>query len=428
MATLVNRFYSGEYDPNLASGIETARPLEKLGKQVFHEHPATKLNWQYPWPYTEMIMAQGGKVKPEQFLGRVRPSDNFVKSMLMQQAEERQRKRIEERMIDIKSNAEMDRVVKEFAMGQFKNQMNTRDLQYQLRLLGEDAGFADEKDRLRTEIETREKYAGLGALTNPRAARFFANQEMYRDAIPGARENPLPNAGMNALDAALEENDMCRVRDMSQPLQPTPIPFPNMDTPSPDMDTPFPNMDTPLLSSGGTTMRLTPDDTNIRTPAQRELDAQIDAFMEIERTRKKNKRIADMVFRDMEKSVDDSVGDIENTNERRRETLDRSPAANTSDQVGETKDPRLTAQMTETNPDEGLEDAGEGTSSAPPPGTYFDSSISRPEKKGDSFRNLSTKTQKGFVKLRSAAHKKLWKKHMTSGRPREEFAWLPDLN
>lgn len=411
MATLVNRFYSGEYDPNLASGIETARPLEKLGKQVFHEQPATKVNWQYPWPYTEMIMAQGGKVKPEQFMGSMRASDGFIKSIIMKESQERQKKRIEERMIEVKSDAELDRLIKNFAMGQFKNQMNTRDLQYQLRLLGDDAGFADERERLLTEMTTREKYAGLGALTNPQAARFFANQEMYRDAVRGPRENPMPNPGLNAYDAAVEENDMCQARDMTQPLQPTPIPLPDMNT--------------PLLSSDETTMRLTPDDEMIKTPMESEYEAQIRAYIDRTKADQEKKRAVENVFGRLEKSVDDSVGELEHTEERMRETEDRSPPANTSDQIGVTKDPRQTAQMTETNPDEGLEDAGEGTSSGGQ-GTYFDSSISRPEKKGDSFRNLSTKTQKGFIKLGSAAHKKMWKKHMSSGRAREDFAWLPE--
>jgi hypothetical protein len=416
MATLVNRYYTGEYDPNLASGIETKRPEVKLGKQVYHEHPATKVNWQYPWPYTQMIMAQGGKAKPEQFLGRLRPSDNFVKSMLKQQAEEKQRKIIEERMIDIKSNAEMDRLVKEYAMGQFKNQMNTRDLEYQYRLLGDDAAFASERERLRAEIGTRQKYAGLGALTNPQATRYFANQEMYREAVPGARGDPLPNPGMNALDAVLEENDVCRLRDTTQPMRPTPIPFPNMDT--------------PLLSSGDTTMRYTPDETDTRTPAQMELDAQINVFMELERSRKKHQEIAERVFKDMEEStkdVDDSVGVLENTNERMRETFDRSPAANTSDQVGEEKAPRLTEQLTETNPDEGP--SGEGSS--PLKGTYFDSSITEPEystTKADAFRNYSSKSQKGFITFGSNQHKAMWRKHMSSGRPSTDFAWLPDPN
>jgi hypothetical protein len=118
MATLRNENYTGPYDPNLASGIETARPEVKLGKQVFHEQPATKVNWQYPWPYTEMIMAQGGKVKPEQFLGRARPTDKFVEGIVKKQAEARQKARIEERGIDVKSNAEMDRIIKQYFIKQ----------------------------------------------------------------------------------------------------------------------------------------------------------------------------------------------------------------------------------------------------------------------------------------------------------------------
>jgi phage shock protein A len=411
MATLVNRFYTGEYDPNLASGIDTARPLEKLGKQVFHEQPATKVNWQYPWPYTEMIMAQGGKVKPEQFQGSMRASDGFIKSIIMKESLERQKKRIEERMIEVKSDAELDRLIKNYAMGQFKNQMNTRDIQYQLRLLGDDARFADERERLLTEMTTREKYAGLGALTNPQAARFFANQEMFRDAVRGPRENPMPNGGLNAYDAVVEENDMCQARDTTQPL---------------------PDMNTPPLSSDETTTRLTPEDEMIQTPMESEYDAQIRAYIDRLKADQEKKRAVENVFGRLEKSVDDSVGELEHTEERRRETEDRSPPANTSDQIGVTKDPRQTAQMTKTNPDEGLEDAGEGTSSGGQEGTYFDSSIKIPEIRSDeisnnvTFRNYSTKTKKGFIQIGGAAHKKLWKRHMRSGRPREDFAWLPD--
>ena len=187
MATLRNENYTGPYDPNLASGIETARPEVKLGKQVFHEQPATKVNWQYPWPYTEMIMAQGGKVKPEQFLGRARPTDKFVEGIVRQQAEARQKARIEERGIDVKSNAEMDRMIKQYLMGEFTNKMGTRDLQYQLALLGEDpAGDRDdglmmERERLRERISQNERYGPLGALTNPQAARYLQNQQMIQD-------------------------------------------------------------------------------------------------------------------------------------------------------------------------------------------------------------------------------------------------------
>ena len=213
---------------------------------------------------------------------------------------------------------------------------------------------------------------------------------------------------------------MCQARDMTQPLQPTPIQFPDIDT--------------PLLSSDDTTMRFTPDDETLdtTTPSMREYEAQIDAYMEVEKARNKNKEIADRVFKEVEKSVDDSIGELEHTEERRRETEDRSPPANTSDQIGVTKDPRLTAQMTETNPDEGVEDAGEGTSSGGQKGTYFDSSITSPEIRSDeitnkvTFRNYTTKTKKGFILFGGSAHKKLWKKHKTSGRAREDFKWLPE--
>jgi hypothetical protein len=307
MATLRNENYTGPYDPNLASGIETARPEVKLGKQVFHEQPATKVNWQYPWPYTEMIMAQGGKVKPEQFLGRARPTDKFVEGIVRQQAEARQKARIEERGIDVKSNAEMDRMIKEYFMGEFTNKMGTRDLQYQLALLGEDpAGDRDdglmmERQRLRERISQNERYGPLGALTNPQAARYLQNQQMMVDAV--GRGDPLRNPGVTPLDAAVEMDDMCQARGASTQTD-TPLSTPTYTPPS------------------------TPDETyrpplEVQTPAEQYADS---LFRRLEQSAEKGSTFESLQERD-------TVGVLEHTLERESEEFDRSPPANQPDEI-----------------------------------------------------------------------------------------------
>lgn len=312
MATLRNENYTGPYDPNLASGIETARPEVKLGKQVFHEQPATKVNWQYPWPYTEMIMAQGGKVKPEQFLGRARPTDKFVEGIVKKQAEARQKARIEERGIDVKSNAEMDRIIKQYFMGEFSNKLGTRDLQYQLALLGEDpAGDRDdglmmERQRLRERISQNERYGPLGALTNPQAARYLQNQQMMVDAV--GRGDPLRNPGVTPLDAAVEMDDMCQARGASTQTD-TPLSTPSFTPPS------------------------TPDETyrpplEVQTPAEQYANS---LFQRLEQSAEKDSTFERSEVERLQER--DTVGVLEHTLEREAEEFDRSPPARSSDEI-----------------------------------------------------------------------------------------------
>jgi hypothetical protein len=187
MSTLLNKYYTGTYDPNLASEIETARPVVKLDTPVYHQTQATKVIWEYPWPYTQMIMAQDGKVKPEQFQGRERPSDEFVKSIVRQTEQQRHKEEREDRQKPLVDSRNIDRLLKQQAMMKFANDNRNRNVMYEASLLSAAPGSANdptrptlsEKEKFMEENAYRDKYYGVQALTNPATKRYMEQQQEY---------------------------------------------------------------------------------------------------------------------------------------------------------------------------------------------------------------------------------------------------------
>ena len=172
MSTLLNKYYTGTYDPNLASEIETARPVVKLDTPVYHQTQATKVIWEYPWPYTQMIMAQDGKVKPEQFQGRERPSDGFIKTIVRKQHEEMRKRDREDRQKPLVDSQKIDRLMKQQAMMKFMNDNRNRNVRYEASLLS-----PEDRERYLEENNNRDRFYGIQALDNPATKRYMQFQQ-----------------------------------------------------------------------------------------------------------------------------------------------------------------------------------------------------------------------------------------------------------
>ena len=172
MSTLLNKYYTGTYDPNLASEVETARPVVKLDAPVYHQTQATKVIWEYPWPYTQMIMAQDGKVQPEQFQGRERPSDEFVKNIVRRTQEAKRKIEREERQKPLVDSQNIDKLMKQQAMMKFINDNRNRNVQYEASLLS-----GEEKDQFLAQNANRDRYFGVQALDNPATKRYMQFQQ-----------------------------------------------------------------------------------------------------------------------------------------------------------------------------------------------------------------------------------------------------------
>ena len=172
MSTLLNKYYTGTYDPNLASEVETARPVVKLDAPVYHQTQATKVIWEYPWPYTQMIMAQDGKVQPEQFQGRERPSDEFVKNIVRRTQEAKRKIEREERQKPLVDSQNIDKLMKQQAMMKFINDNRNRNVQYEASLLS-----GEEKEQFLAQNANRDRYFGVQALDNPATKRYMQFQQ-----------------------------------------------------------------------------------------------------------------------------------------------------------------------------------------------------------------------------------------------------------
>ena len=172
MSTLLNKYYTGTYDPNLASEVETARPVVKLDAPVYHQTQATKVIWEYPWPYTQMIMAQDGKVQPEQFQGRERPSDGFIKTIVRKQQEAKRKIEREERQKPLVDSQNIDKLLKQQAVMKFQTDNRNRNVQYEASLLS-----GEEREQYLAQNNNRDRYFGVQALENPATKRYMQFQQ-----------------------------------------------------------------------------------------------------------------------------------------------------------------------------------------------------------------------------------------------------------
>ena len=132
-----------------------------------------------------MIMAQDGKVKPEQFQGRERPSDEFIKAIIRKTEGKRAQVLREDRMLDVIDSQNLDSLLKTHFMMEFANQNRNRTAAYEASLASAEPERDErgniigpsERDKLIAQNKQRDKYFGIQALTNPATRRYFQNQQ-----------------------------------------------------------------------------------------------------------------------------------------------------------------------------------------------------------------------------------------------------------
>ena len=214
MSILTNRFYTGEADPNLASGLDY-RVREKLDeKHINHFQHANKLTYKPKFPYTEALVRQGGVPTAEQFFGIEKPSDAWVHDVLAKEGLLRQKKLIEERNYPLTSRADLERVYAAHFQQLFQKQLLDRDVQYNAMLLSDFRGSANDPERPElSEREaylererTRTRYLAEGTLMSAPSMRQYLAQQQAALQFFSGRQVPLTavqqaTMGMNAVDA-----------------------------------------------------------------------------------------------------------------------------------------------------------------------------------------------------------------------------------
>ena len=147
MATLVNQHYTGVYDPALASGIDINAGDPYKAVYTYHDghQPAVWIEQYKPFTYSEGMMREDGK--PQEiptFYGRQKPSDDFVKKLLLRGELERQQEYSDAQKIPIKQGKKLDQLMYDYFKNKWIEQTENREHLYEANLLSDAKGSAHE--------------------------------------------------------------------------------------------------------------------------------------------------------------------------------------------------------------------------------------------------------------------------------------------
>ncbi len=156
MTTLKNKYYSGEYDPWLASGIEYGTEPIDYESPVYHKVEAVRQNIKFPFPFYEKMTSQKEQT-PEEFFGRMRHITPEVESIVMQNQLLQQRKKAEEKLMPIMKQETLEELMYKFFKEQWVQQTKNKNIEYEASLRSPDPASGDGVLSAR-ELYLREQY------------------------------------------------------------------------------------------------------------------------------------------------------------------------------------------------------------------------------------------------------------------------------
>ena len=169
MTTLRNKHYTGDYDPWLAAGLEYGSEPVKYDAPTFHKQEAVKLNYEYPWPFTEKVSKKPLK-DPAEYVGAKKPQDAYIKSIIMKSELQRQRRAAEEKVYPIKQQEKLEDLMYQYFKNEWIKQTKNQEIQYEASLRTGD----DRKAYLQQQYELA-RMRGDMSINNP-----VVRQELYR--------------------------------------------------------------------------------------------------------------------------------------------------------------------------------------------------------------------------------------------------------